>query len=240
VVANLTPQVIINELYTVSHHVHHARTEKPGDPYNAHAGFLYCFLADSNHQPIARDLDEGDYARLQRLVAHTGVKTNSYAQYKRWGSLARPLRTTLGIILNWAFWYGAFFLIGGHALATTIFGATVVWAIGIRTFNYDGHGQGKDKRKDGVDFNRRDLSINQIWPGYVAGEWHNNHHLFPRSARTGFLPWQVDGAWLFIRLLEKLGLVHHVVNDKKRFLALYDEAMAPPASDEAAQAIAAQ
>src|SRR5690606_16606941 len=67
VVENLVPKVIINELYTISHHVHHARSEKPGDPYNAHGGFFYCFLADVNHQPIARDLDRRDYGKLQRL-----------------------------------------------------------------------------------------------------------------------------------------------------------------------------
>ena len=222
-VENLVPKVIINELYTISHHVHHARSEKPGDPYNAHGGFFYCFLADVNHQPIARDLDRRDYGKLQRLMSHTGVRTNSFEQYQRWGSLARPLRTTLGFVASWAFWYGAFFLAGGHALATALFGCTFLWAVGIRTFNYDGHGKGRDKRKEGYDLHRGDLSINQVWPGLVAGEWHNNHHLYPRSARTGFLPTQPDGAWFFIRCLEKLGLVHRVIDEKERFLALHRE-----------------
>ena len=110
--------------------------------------------------------------------------------------------------------------------ATALFGCTFLWAIGIRTFNYDGHGQGKDKRRDGIDFNRADLSINQVWPGYVAGEWHNNHHLYPRSARTGFLRYQFDGAWLFIRGLEKLGLVDTVIDDKQRFFKKYIHAPA--------------
>ncbi|WP_373048754.1 fatty acid desaturase [Vulgatibacter sp.] len=220
-VENLVPKVIINELYTISHHVHHARSEQPGDPYNAQGGFFYCFLADVNHQPIARDLSRQDYGKLQRLMSHTGVRTNSYERYLRWGSLARPLRTTLGFAASWAFWYGTFFLIGGHALATALFGCTFLWAVGIRTFNYDGHGKGKDKRKVGYDLHTGDRSINQVWPGLVAGEWHNNHHLFPRSARTGFLPSQPDGAWFFIRGLEKLGLVHRVIDDRERFLALH-------------------
>jgi sn-1 stearoyl-lipid 9-desaturase len=225
-VANLVPKAIVDELYVISHHVHHALVEKPGDPYNAYGGFFYCFLADANHQPIRRDLDRRDYAKLQRLMSHTGVRTNSHAQYLRWGSLAHPLRTTLAFVLSWSFWYGVFFLIGGHALATALFGCTFVWAIGIRTFNYDGHGRGKDKRRPGIDFNWDDLSVNQVWPGYVAGEWHNNHHLFPRSARSGFLPYQFDGAWLFIRMLQKLGLVDRVIDDKQRFLARMPEAQA--------------
>jgi stearoyl-CoA desaturase (delta-9 desaturase) len=224
-VANLVPKIIVDELYVISHHVHHVLVEQPGDPYNPHGGFFYCFLADANHQPIRRDLSQRDYAKLQRMMSHTGVKTNSYEQYLRWGTLAHPLRATVTYIVSWSFWYLVFFLIGGHALATALFGGVFVWAMGIRTFNYDGHGRGKDKRKVGVDLNRKDLSINQRWPGFVAGEWHNNHHLFPRSARSGFQPYQIDGAWLFIRTLHKLGLVSAVIDEKERFLCLYREEM---------------
>jgi sn-1 stearoyl-lipid 9-desaturase len=72
--------------------------------------------------------------------------------------------------LNWAFWYGAFFLIGGHGLACAIFGISSVWAIRIRDFNYDAHGCGKDTRREGVDFHRKDLSFNQWFAGTVSGE----------------------------------------------------------------------
>jgi fatty-acid desaturase len=55
-----------------------------------------------------------------------------------------------------------------------------------------------------VDFDRDSLAINQLWPGFVAGEWHNNHHLFPNSARAGFLRWQPDISFAFIRLYRLL------------------------------------
>jgi stearoyl-CoA desaturase (delta-9 desaturase) len=122
-----------------------------------------------------------------------------------------------GYVLNWAFWYGVFFAVGGHALATALFGASFFWAFGIRTFNYDGHGGGRDARRTGHDFNRNDLSINQMWPGYVAGEWHNNHHLYPTSARSGFLPHQLDVAWSFIRALRWMGAVTHCRDSKADF-----------------------
>ena len=193
---NLVLKLIPEETYVISHHVHHWISEKPGDPYNVHAGFLYCFLADVNHQAVNPDLDGKDYAQLCKLMAHTGVSLNTYDQYKKWGSMCHPARTLLHFACNWAFWYGTFYLVGGHALALALFGASGVWGVGVRTFNFDGHGAGKDKRRVGVDFNRRDLSINQLWPGYVAGEWHNNHHLYPNSARCGFLPYQIDFAWV--------------------------------------------
>ncbi len=218
VVSNLVVKVAPEELYVVSHHVHHSYTEKPGDPYNAHGGFLYCFLADANHQPISRNLSAEDYELASRMLSHTGVKTNTYEQYQRWGSISHPGATILSYALNWAFWYAVFFAIGGHGLATAIFGMCMIWGLGVRTFNYDGHAHGQDKRRDGVDFNRDDLSINQIWPGYVAGEWHNNHHLYPTSARSGFLPYQMDLAWFFIRACAALGVVSSYRDDKPAFL----------------------
>lgn len=214
---NLTLKIIPEEIYAISHHVHHALSDQPGDPYNAQGGFLYCFLADANHQPINRNMNEKEYNRCVTLMKHTGVTPNTYAQYQKWGSVANPLRTIIGVILNWGFWFGVFFLIGGPALACAIFGSAGIWAVGVRTFNYEGHGKGEDKRQDGVDYNRKDMSINQLWPGYVAGEWHNNHHLFPKSARSGFKPHQVDMAWYYIKFMSILGAVSHYHDSKKQF-----------------------
>ena len=157
---NLVIKVVPEEIYVISHYVHHQFCEAPGDPYNVHAGWLYCFLADVNHQPIQKDLSEKDYNQLCRLMEHSGVRLNSYTQYQRWGSLCHPIFTIVHYALNWGFWYFCFYLLGGHALATAIFGWAGVWAIGIRTFNFEGHGKGKDRRRDGIDFNRSDLSVN--------------------------------------------------------------------------------
>lgn len=221
VTQQLTLSIIPEEIYVISHHVHHAKSDQPGDPYNAQGGFWYCFLADVNHQPIAKDLTEADYQRVQRLMAHTGIKPNTYTQYLHWGSYANPVRSVATWLLNWGFWYMAFYLMGGHALACALFAAAGIWAVGVRTFNYDGHGHGKDKQREGVDYNRNDRSINQLWPGYVAGEWHNNHHLYPKSARSGFKAHQLDMAWLYIRLLHRLGAVSSYRDDKRAFLAKY-------------------
>lgn len=218
-VKNMVVKIIPEELYVVSHHVHHWISEKPGDPYNVNGGWWYCFLADGVHQPISVTLSEADYPRAVAMVSHTGIRTNTYAQYQRWGSVCHPLTTFLHYVFNWAFWYLAFYLIGGNALATAIFGSCGVWAIGVRTFNFDGHGGGKDKRQDGIDFHRGDHSINQLWPGLITGEWHNNHHLYPNSARAGFLPYQIDYAWWGIRILHFFGGITSFRDNKEQFLA---------------------
>jgi stearoyl-CoA desaturase (delta-9 desaturase) len=218
---NLTLKIIPEEIYAISHHVHHALSDTPGDPYNAQGGFLYCFLADANHQPINRTMNEKGYNRCVTLMKHTGVTANTYAQYQKYGSVANPLRTIIGVVLNWGFWFGAFYLMGGIGLACAIFGSAAVWAVGVRTFNYEGHGKGEDKRQEGVDYNRKDMSINQLWPGIVAGEWHNNHHLFPKSARSGFKAYQVDTAWYYIKFMSMIGAVSHYKDSKAQFLKEY-------------------
>jgi stearoyl-CoA desaturase (delta-9 desaturase) len=214
---NLVVKLVPEEIYVVSHHVHHRFSDLPGDPYNAQGGWLYCFLADANHQGIAKNLSEREYGQAGRLIDHTGVRINSYAQYKVWGSLCHPGWTIFHFLANWLFWYAAFFALGGHPLAVTLFGFSGVWALGVRTFNYEGHGKGKDRKREGVDFSLRDRSVNQLWPGYVAGEWHNNHHLFPNSARSGFLPHQLDLAWHFIRLSSAIGAVASYNDSKAEF-----------------------
>ena len=218
---HLVIKVVPEETYVISHHVHHAKSDQPGDPYNAQGGFLYCFLADVNHQAIAKNLNEKDYARLVTYLSDTGVTCNSYTQYQKWGTMASPYRIILGWILNWSFWYAAFYLIGGNGLACALFGSALIWAVGVRTFNYEGHGKGKDLRKEGMDFSKDDMSINQFWPGFVAGEWHNNHHLFPKSARSGFLRHQIDFAWYYIYLLYKLKGVSSFNDSKKQFHNMY-------------------
>jgi fatty-acid desaturase len=220
---NLTIKAIPEEIYALSHHVHHAKSDQPGDPYNANGGFLYCFLADVNHQPINRSLSETDYNKAVGLMKHTGVQPNNYQQYLKWGSVANPWKTLFAVILNWSFWYLVFYVIGGHGLACALFGGAGFWAVGVRTFNYEGHGKGKDKQTEGTDYSRNDKSINQWWPGIVAGEWHNNHHLFPRSARSGFKPHQIDFAWYYIRFMNMIGAVSFYRDSKKQFYKEYHQ-----------------
>jgi stearoyl-CoA desaturase (delta-9 desaturase) len=155
------------------------------------------------------------------MLQHTGIYLNSYEQYQKWGSVTHPLFALIHFSLNWLFWYSIFYLVGGHALALALFGASGVWGIGVRTFNYDGHGGGKDKRKRGIDFDRENLSINQLWPGLVTGEWHSNHHLFPNGARAGFLPYQLDYAWYFIRVLVWVGGIRSYRDYREEFFEKY-------------------
>jgi hypothetical protein len=54
-------------------------------------------LADVNHQSIARNLNIHDYNKAASLVSHSGVTTNTYEQYLKWGSPAKPSITVLSL-----------------------------------------------------------------------------------------------------------------------------------------------
>ena len=218
---NLVIKTVPEEIYVISHQVHHSKSDQPGDPYNSRAGLLYCMLADVNHQGISKDLSEKDYQMATRFMQHTGVSINTFSQYARWGSIASPYYTVALWLLNWLFWYIVFYLIGGPGLACALFSAAMLWFILVRSFNYTGHGKGENKHVNGLDFDRSNLSINQTRPGLLTGEWHNNHHLYPGSARAGFLPYQLDLAWIYIFCLYKIGAISSYRDSKKDFLRRY-------------------
>ncbi|MBY0357470.1 MAG: acyl-CoA desaturase [Candidatus Obscuribacterales bacterium] len=54
-----------------------------------------------------------------------------------------------------------------------------------------------------------DDSVNIWWVALLtAGEgWHNNHHAYPGSARSGFKRHEIDLSWLMLRLMKAIGLV---------------------------------
>lgn len=57
-------------------------------------------------------------------------------------------------------------------------------------------------------FRSRDASTNVWWLSLLSfgDSWHNGHHAFPNSIRSGLLPGQLDLAYEWCRLFEKLGL----------------------------------
>lgn len=65
--------------------------------------------------------------------------------------------------------------------------------------------------------------------------WHNNHHAFPGSARIGLYPGQSDWGFVFIRLLERLGLAWDVktpdtLRQSRRLFVVGGEAVRLPVS----------
>jgi len=55
-----------------------------------------------------------------------------------------------------------------------------------------------------------DTSVNVWWVAILtAGDgWHNNHHAFPGSARTGLRRFEIDPSWVALRLMKFVGLIN--------------------------------
>lgn len=217
----LAPKIVIEESFAISHYVHHQYPDQPGDPYNPKAGWLYCFLADANHQSIARDLSKEDYEKLVKLLNHAQLYINSYEQYKKWGSLSHPLIIITETLSSWVLTILFYYFLFGSQITLAILAGVSTWAFTIRTFNYKSHGSGVDKRDFKKDTDRTSNSLNQKLPGMVAGEWHSNHHVYPRSARNGFKKGELDLSFQVIHLFYKIGIIKNY-NDsledyKKRF-----------------------
>ena len=72
------------------------------------------------------------------------------------------------------------------------------------------------------NFATEDNSSNVPWLAIVTlGEgWHNNHHAFPGSPRSGFGTHEFDLSWLVLCIFEKFGLVRPVSLPTKPMLEI--------------------
>ncbi|AFY70480.1 Delta-9 acyl-phospholipid desaturase [Thalassoporum mexicanum PCC 7367] len=61
-----------------------------------------------------------------------------------------------------------------------------------------------------------DHATNLWWAAILTyGEgWHNNHHMYPKSAKAGLNWWEIDLTWQAIRFLNFLGLAKNIHIDK--------------------------
>jgi fatty-acid desaturase len=96
--------------------------------------------------------------------------------------------------------FGLSLLVWGAALRTV-----VVWHL-TWSVNSASHLWGY-RNYETPDQSRNNIFVSLI----VGGEWHNNHHADPRSARQGHRRWEIDVAWLTLCLFRRLGLVTEIV-----------------------------
>lgn len=185
-------------LWWVAHHrSHHRHTDAPEDVHSpvtksfwrSHMGWMMTAGAFQEKGTNARDLHKFPEIKwLQRfyvpLIVGQGVVL--YA---------------LGMVLN--AWFPGSGTSGLQMLVWGLFVSTVLtWHI---TFAVNSvcHTWGARPFETG------DASTNNPLIGVLAyGEgWHNNHHMYPFSARHGLLWWQLDITWWVLKALEKARLV---------------------------------
>ena len=193
--------------WVADHRKHHAFSDAEGDPHSPHV----------DHGDGWRGALAGlAHAHLGWLFIHTQRgKRDRYAP----DLLDDPVINFIDrTFLVWALaGLGAAFGLGVAVGGSVGAGLTaLLWGGGVRmlvlhhvTYSINSLCHFFGKRR----FETGDQSRNLAWlaPFSFGEAWHNNHHAFPTSAQHGLRRWEIDISGLFIRGLEKLGLVWDVV-----------------------------
>jgi stearoyl-CoA desaturase (Delta-9 desaturase) len=184
----LTTGMITREWVAV-HRKHHANCETPEDPHSPQVVGLNRVLWGG--------------VGLYRLAAGQKEILEKYGRGTPHDWLERHLYSSgnmAGLFLMLAIDLALFGVLPG----ALIWGVQMVWipfwAAGV--INGIGHYWGYR------NYETADASTNIVPWGILIGgeELHNNHHAFASSARLSSKWWELDIGWLYIRILEKLGL----------------------------------
>lgn len=176
--------------WVTTHRIHHAFTDKPGDPHTPREGRWWAHMG----WILTPDNTLQDQNRLYRYAPDL-MKQRFYRFLNRFYYL--PLIVLSIVLLAVG---GLEVLLWGTFLRVT-FGLHATWLVNSAT-----HLWGKQR------FQTTEDSRNSWWVALLTfGEgWHNNHHAFPRAARHGLKWYEVDINWYGIRVLKFLGLAKSI------------------------------
>ena len=183
----LTTGMVTKE-WTAIHRKHHAKCEHEGDPHSPVVfGIKKVFFEGSElYRAEAKNLDTLE--RYGHNTPNDWVEKHIYTGRSRLG-------VSLMLIIN--------VLLFGVA-GISVWAIQMVWipitAAGI--INGIGHWWGYR------NFEAADASTNvSPWGILIGGEeLHNNHHTYPTSAKLSVKPFEFDIGWLYISVLQSMGL----------------------------------
>ncbi len=172
------------------HRLHHQHSDGEGDPHTPLDGFvwshaLWLFRFDPNFDPYEK---YSQYALdLARDRVHVAIQ--KYV-----------LLSQLVVAVALYFWGGWPCVVWG-VFVRLVYVYHVTWLV-----NSASHVWGYRSHET------TDRSRNLWWVALLTwGEgWHNNHHAYPRSARHGMRPWEIDFTWWHIRLMAFFGLASDI------------------------------
>ncbi len=182
--------------WSAIHRAHHRYTDTPLDPHSPRYGVRNAYYGWLNKKAYPPHINP-------EIQCPDLASDPLYQFLDQGGNLRRAhkLCAATGILFRLGLW-GMF---GWRAaLASALAGYTVLQiplllnvvchmpALGYKTYARD------------------DDSVNVWWVALLAnGEgWHNNHHAFPGSARSGLKPHEFDLSWSLLRLMRSAGLVN--------------------------------
>ena len=178
----------VTKEWAAIHRKHHAKCEQAEDPHSPHVHGIktVLFTGAELYRKEAENLETLE--RFGHGTPDDWIERNLYTPHSVWG-------VVLMLIINLA-------LFG--ALGLTVWAVQMMWipvtAAGI--INGAAHYWGYR------NFEAPDASTNISPWGIIIGgeELHNNHHTYPTSAKLSVKPYEFDLGWLYIRILETVGL----------------------------------
>jgi len=179
---------MVTKQWVAVHRKHHQYSDAPGDPHSPHVfGIAHVFFKGAllYHEASKDTVMVDSYGRG---TPADWMEHNLYSAHSRLGIGILFLFNTL--VFGW---WGP--LIWGIQMIWI-----PLWAAGV--INGIGHWYGY---RNGTT---RDGSRNISNIGILIGgeELHNNHHLDPASARLSRRWFEFDIGWMYIKILERLGL----------------------------------
>jgi stearoyl-CoA desaturase (delta-9 desaturase) len=187
----LTTGMVTKE-WAAIHRKHHAKCETAEDPHSPQihginkvlwAG-VFLYVKEAHHRPETME-------RYGHGTPDDWLERNVYSKY-----------AVLGLSLMGVTDVALFGIVPGVLIFVTQIAWIPFWAAGV--INGIGHYWGYRS----WDVPAPDASRNIVPWGILIGgeELHNNHHAFPASAKLSYKWYEFDLGWLYIRVLEMLGL----------------------------------
>ena len=177
-------------LWVVTHRIHHAHTDVPGDPHTPRDGGWWAHIGWMLKGPAQKH----DWSVVEHYAPDL-VKDRFHVWLNRlyWVPLV-----LLGFGL---LWFGGWPYLMWAIFFRVTFNLHATWLVNSAT-----HMWGRRR------FVTRDDSKNNWWVALLTfGEgWHNNHHAHPTSARHGLAWYEIDLNWWGIRVMQFLRLARAI------------------------------
>lgn len=168
--------------WVARHRLHHKETDKPGDLHSPNDGLFWSHMGWM--------LVKTPYSDSQELLNTYAPDLMKVWLYRKLDRLWFVPMVIVTLVL-WA--YFGFAIVPWIALQT-VASWHFTWLV-----NSASHHWGARRFKTG------DLSTNNWWVALLTlGDWHNNHHQFPWSAKHGLVWYEFDPNWWVICTLKYL------------------------------------
>ncbi len=170
------------------HRKHHAKCEQPDDPHSPHVYGIKTVLLQGYELYRKEAQNKETLARFGHGTPNDWMERNLYSRFSFAG-------VALMLVLDLT-------LFGAAGLA--VWAVQMVWTPVMAAGIVNGAAHYWGYR----NFEAPDASTNiSPWGILIAGEeLHNNHHTYPTSAKLSVKPYEFDIGWLYISLLQRVGL----------------------------------